>query len=283
MKKILYLIAALAMISMAVSCSDDDEPKRGDGVFTVNTPMVNHMVNMSNGQVLGVTSTRNKLTFDTAKHTASLELHYLVGTTEKTLTLDGITAKPIRLGYYELSGRNDLNFSGYVDLFEGPSMRYVYQTPEGILVTSTLPEIFFRKTESIITYDDTTKSNKSESTMYVFTINPDNQTATIEVEDIVHAKDMRDFVNITANSVPYTVTKNGFTISAENLKTTAKYKSHSGSGGSITIAETDKYPFKTFNATIDLSAHQLEDSLSATFMIGGSASVTATGRTYPNY
>ena len=283
MKKILYLIAALAMLSLAVSCGDDDEPKRGDGVLISNTPMINHMVNMSNGQVLGVTSTRNKLTFDTAKHTASLELHYLDGATEKILTMDGITAIPKRLGYYELDWKSDPSFKGYIDLFEGPSMRYVYQTPEGFLITSTLPDIFFKNTESIITYDDTTKSNKSETTMYVFTINPEYQTATIEVEDITHAKDMRKFVKIIANSVPYTVTKNGFSINAENLKTTARYESHSGSGGTSFIAESDKYPFKTFNATIDLSAHQLEDSLSATYMIGGSASVTAKGRTYPNH
>ena len=44
-------------------------------------------------------------------------------------------------------------------------------------------------------------------------------------------------------------------------------------------AVTDKYPFKTFSANVDL----LNDTLNATFMMGASATVVATGRTYPDY
>lgn len=264
-----------------VSCSNDDEPKRGNGVFIVNTAMINHMVNMSNGQVLGVASTHNKLTIDTTKHTASLELHYLDGTTEKTLKLDGVKATAKRLGFYELDWNSELSFSGYVDFNEG-SMRYSYGTPEGILITSTMPEIFFLKTESTITYDDTTASNKTENTMYQFTINPTSQTAIVKVMDIVHAKDVKRFINITANSVPYTVTKNGFTIAAENLTTKAEYISYVDSTNS-TVSTTDKYPFRTFNATINLNTYQLQDQLNANYMIGSSATVNATGRTYPDY
>lgn len=280
MKKFFLLIAACAMLCTAVSCGDDDEPKRGDGKFTVNTAMINHMVNTSNGQVLGLTSTHNKLTFDTVSRIASLELHYLDGTTEKTLKLDNIKANRKREGFYELSV-SDLNFNGYIDLKQ-LLMRYVYRTSEGILVTSTMPEIPFLKTESIITYDDTTKSNKSESTMYQFTIKPESQTVTIEVMDIVHAKDLKQFNNITANSVPLTVTPNGFTIAANNLPTTAHYVSYDYNTGS-SDATTDKYPFKVFNATISLSAYQLEDRLEADYMIGSSATVAATGRTYPDF
>jgi cell division protein FtsI (penicillin-binding protein 3) len=39
---------------------------------------------------------------------------------------------------------------------------------------------------------------------------------------------------------------------------------------------TDKYPFKTFNAVLDLE----KDSIHTTFMMGSSATVVATGRTY---
>ena len=50
------------------------------------------------------------------------------------------------------------------------------------------------------------------------------------------------------------------------------------STGSV-ISQTDKYPFKTFNATVDL----VNDRLDATYMMGGSATVVATGKTYPDY
>ena len=280
MKKILLLIAGIGLLCAAVSCSGDDEPdvpQRGDGVFVVNTSMINHMVNISNGQVLGVSSTHNKLTIDTVNHMAWLELHYLDGNTEKTMKLDAAKAKPKRLGFYELESSSNPNFSGYVDFNEG-AMRYRYQTPEGILVTSTMSEIFYLKTESTLTYDDTTATNKSENTMYQFNINATNQTATIMVMDIVHAKDLKRFINITANSVPYTVTTTGFAISGENLNTNAQYIAYVDSTGS-SVATTDKYPFKTFNATIDLA----NDHLSADFMIGPSATVHATGKTYPDY
>ena len=45
MKKIFLLIAMAGALMLAVSCGSDDEPKRGDGVFTVNALMVNHMDN----------------------------------------------------------------------------------------------------------------------------------------------------------------------------------------------------------------------------------------------
>ena len=277
MKKLLLLIAALGVLVGTVSCGDD-EPKRGNGVFTVNPAMINHMVNMNNGEVVGVTSTHNKLTFDTVKHVASLELHYFVGNTEKTRKLEGITATPKRLGFYTLDWLGDLSFSGYVDLNQG-SYRFSYWTEEGIIVTSTMPEIFFLNTESTITYDDATASNKSEITMYQFTINPESQSATVCISDILHAKDNKNFVSITSYGVPYTVTPQGFAFAAENLKTEAKYIGQFD-GATPTIKTTDKYPFKTFNATINLSSYQLEDRLDANYMIGGSATVTATGKTY---
>ena len=280
MKKILLLIAGIGLLCAAVSCGSEDvpdAPQRGDGVFVVNTPMINHIVNISNGQVLGVASTHNKLTIDTVNHMAWLELHYLDGNTEKTVKLDGAKAKPKRLGFYELESSSDANFSGYVDFNEGV-MRYRYITGNGLRVISIMPEVFFLKTESTITYDDTTASNKTENTMYQFTINPSQQTATVKVMDIVHAKDLKRFINITANGVPYTATTNGFTINAENLKTNAQYMAYVDSTGS-SVATTDKYPFRTFNATIDLA----NDHLDAHYMIGNSATVTATGRTYPDY
>ena len=56
MKKIFLLIAMAGALMIAVSCSDDDEPKRGNGVFTVNTPMINHMYNTITGEVLGLSN-----------------------------------------------------------------------------------------------------------------------------------------------------------------------------------------------------------------------------------
>ena len=54
MKKILLLIAMTGVLMGAISCSDDDEPQRGDGVFTVNTAMVNHMVQTGSDAVIGI-------------------------------------------------------------------------------------------------------------------------------------------------------------------------------------------------------------------------------------
>ena len=50
------------------------------------------------------------------------------------------------------------------------------------------------------------------------------------------------------------------------------------STGSV-VSQTDKYPFKTFNATIDLAG----DHIDADYMIGPSATVVASGKTYPDY
>ena len=277
MKKILLLIAAMGALMGAISCSDDDEPQRGDGVFTVNTAMINHMYNSGSGAVLGITNTHNKLILDTIKHKASLELNYNDGHGDKTLKLDDLTATPKRLGFYELRSASNSLFNGYVD-FNEAAMRYNYTTTDGIRVISMTPEVFFLKTESTITYDDTTATGKSENTMYQFTINPSNQTATVKVMDIVHAKDLKRFINITANGVPYTVTANGFAIAAENLNTNAQYIAYVDSTGS-SVKNTDKYPFMRFNATIDLA----NDHLDADFMIGPSATVVATGKTYPDY
>ena len=93
-----------------------------------------------------------------------------------------------------------------------------------------------------------------------------------------HAKDLKHFINITGNGASFSPTANGFTIQGENIPTSARYYSMIDSLGSKE-AVTDKYPFKTFSANVDL----LNDTLNATFMMGASATVVATGRTYPDY
>ena len=117
-----------------------------------------------------------------------------------------------------------------------------------------------------------------ENVMYQFDIAPASNSAIIKVMGIVHAKDVKYFNSITATNVPITVTPNGYTINGENLKTSAYYRTYVDSTGSV-VSQTDKYPFKTFNATIDLA----NDHLDANYMIGASATVAASGRTYPDY
>ena len=281
MKKILLLIAATALLTGVIASCDDNEPnRRGDGVFTVNTSMINHIVNLNSGEVVGISSTFNKLTIDTVNHKASLELKYNDGSGDQTLKLNDITATAKRLGFYTLSLSSDPTFSGYVDFNEG-SMRYRYQTANGLRIISTLREVFFLKTNNVVTYLDTTEATTMESTMYQFNIDPASKTAVVKVMDIVHAKanDMKRFVDITAVGVPISVSTNGYSIAAENVKTTAHYYGTMDSTGvAEKIKTTDKYPFKVFNATIDLA----NDHLDAYYMIGDSAIVTATGRTYPD-
>ena len=262
-----------------ISCSDDDEPKRGDGVFTVNYTMVNHMYDTNNGQPLGFATTRNKLTFDTVNHKGSLEFNYNDGHGDKILKISDITGTSKRPGFYLLSSPSNNAFSGYVNINEDTEMRYFYTTADGIRIISTMPEVFFLKTDNTVTYDDTTKATKMENVMYQFTINPANQSAIVQVMDIVHAKDRKYFYNITAASAPITATADGFTINATNLKTDALYSLHYTDSLGSTKSHTDKYPFKTFNATIDL----VNDRLDANFMMGGSATVVASGKTYPDY
>ena len=276
MKKILLLIAAMGLIMGIVSC--DDEPgKRGDGIFNVNTPMINHIVNQNNGNVLGMSSTFNKLTLDTIKHTASLELNYNDGNGDKTLKISDIKAMPKRLGFYELTSASNASFSGYVDFMEG-AMRYCYTTAEGLRVISTIDEVFFLKTHNTISYLDTTKTTVMGNVMYMFTLMPTTTTATVKVMDIVHAKDFKRFISITSVNVPCTVTREGYTLSGENLATTALYKAWTDSTG-YNPKTTDKYPFKTFSATVNLE----KDSLFINFMMGDSAVVVASGTTYPDY
>ena len=281
MKKILLLIAAIGMIMGAISCSDDDDPKRGDGVFTVNTPMINHIVNLNNGNVLGMSATRNKLTLDTNKRQASVELNYNDGSGDKTVSLSGITATPTRLGFYTLKANDNTqlrDFNGYVD-FNESAIRYSYTTNDGIRVISTISDVFFLKTHNTISYLDTTKTTEMENVMYQFTLSPTQSTAITKVMAIVHAKDMRFFNNMTATSVPVTVTRNGYTFSGQNIPTTTTFRNWTDSVGVPTVKTTDEYPFKTFNAVVDLE----NDSIIANFMMGDSAIVVASGRTYPNY
>lgn len=280
MKKILYLITIAGLLIGTVACGDD-EPKRGNGTFTVKTPMINHMYDTQSDNIVGLAKTHNRLTIDTIRHTASLELVYNDGS-EKTLKLDDLKATPKRLGFYELSSASYSQFSGYVD-FNESSMRYRYITAEGLRVISTISDVFFLDTKSTIAYDDTTKTTVMEGTMYQFTVDPASLKAIVKVMGILHAKDWKYFINVTGNSVPVTLTRNGYTISGENIKTNATYRSQSSDSTHInpypSYESTDKYPFKTFNATVDLS----NDHLDATYMLGGSATVTATGRTYPDY
>ncbi len=273
MKKLFLLIAAIAMLCAAVSCNNDDEPKRGNGVFTVNSPMINHIYNTSTNQMVGIAATHNKLTFDTVNHTGSLELYYNNG--NGTLKLTDLKGTPKRGGFYELTSPSYPQFKGYVDLNQH-SLRYNYTTQDGLQIISTISEIFFLKTQTTIVYSDTTPTSKSENVMYEFDIEPNSMTATIKVSGgLVHEKDIKNFECITSNNVPITATPNGYAIQAQNLMTIARYTAYDPSTGS-TFKETDKYPFKTFNATIDL----LNDHLDANYMIGNDATVTASGRTY---
>ena len=277
MKKTLLLIAAVGLLMGTFSCSDD-EPDTIRTVFTVNTPMVNHMVNMGNETVIVLSATHNKLTIDTIRHTASLELNYNVGQGDMQLKIEDITATyNDRQGVYELTSPTYKSFKGYVDFGES-SMRYRYTTTGGIRIISVTPEVFFRKAQSIITYDDTTAVSTDDAATYQFTIAPATQTATIEVNGITHAKDLKFFKYIKSFNVPFTLTPNGFTISGTNLATNAVYIFYDFTTGN-SDKSTDKYPFKTFDATIDL----VNDHMDATYMIGGSATVVATGKTYPNY
>ena len=278
MKKILTVIAVIALLMGTISCND--EPKRGDGVFTVNTLMVNHIVNINNGTVLGIANTHNRLTLDTVNHKASLELRYNDGS-DKTASLSDIKATAKRYGFYELTATGNAqvkDFKGYVDFNEG-AMRYTYTTTDGIRVISTIPQVFFLKTHNKITYNDTTKPTSMENVMYQFEIMPANQTAVVKVMDIVHAKDVKHFYNITASSVPMTITPNGYSFSGQNINTIATYRSWTDSIGTPKTTTTDAYPFKTFSATVDL----VNDTLVTNFMMGPSATVAASGRTYPNY
>ncbi len=276
MKKIFLLIAMMGLLMGAISCNDNDEPKRGNGKFTVNTPMINHVYNTSTGAVLGFSSTHNKLTLDTVKHTASIELHYNDGSGDKTLSISNITASPKRLGFYELSASSN-GFKGYVDFNEG-SLRYTYTTDDGLRIISTIADVFFLKTKTIINYKDTTKSTEMDGTMYQFELAPASSTATIKVMGIVHAKDLKYFINLTGSGAELIPTPNGFTIESENIRTTGVYRNWVDSTSSV-VSTTDKYPFKSFNASIDL----VNDSFSTSFMMGDSATVSATGSTYPDY
>ena len=151
-------------------------------------------------------------------------------------------------------------------------------TVDGIRIISTTPEVFFMKTENTVVYSDETPTSTKDNVNYTFSIDPGSMTSTITVSHIVHVKDVKYFESITANNVPFTVTPNGYAIQAQNLKTTAIYYSSLDSLGH-NHKTTDKYPFKTFSANVDL----VNDSLNATFMMGASATVVATGRTYPDY
>ena len=274
MKKILLLMAMASALLVTVSCSNDDEPKPGNGVTTVTYPMFNHITSDGGNTVVGIYSTQNKLVLDTNSRKGTLELNYKDNQGDKQLILGDIIATPKRLRFYELSSPSYGSFKGYVDLNEG-AMRYSYTTTGGLRVISMTDEVFFYKTKTTVTYDDTTKASTSGDVIYQFNISPEAQQTTILVEKIAHTKDLKSFNYISARNVPITLTPNGFTISGTNLATEAEYISFDFNTGHD-AKKTDKYPFKTFNATIDL----VNDHLDANFMMGSSATVAASGNTY---
>lgn len=277
MRKLLLLIAVIALLGSVVSCSGDDEPKkRGNGVFTVNPIMINHMVNTVTGEVIGISNTRNKLTVDTGKHIATLIVNYNDGT-EHTVTFDDLTATPKKLLFYELRSPSDPTFRGYADVNEG-SYRFCYNTPNGIRVISTIDKVFYACTQTTIEYSDSTETTKMDNVRYQFEVDPASLTAVVKVMDIQHAKDVKYFEDITAMSVPVTVTNTGYVLSGQNLKTTAHLATTLDSTGYVHPTTTD-YPFKIFNATVDL----WNDHMDAHFMMGDDATVTAMGKTYADF
>ena len=277
MKKLLLIIALMGTLTAIVSCGNDDEPINRDGKINVNPAMINHMVNAGGEAVIGISMTHNKLNLDMNNHKATVELNYNDGQGDKQLVLEDITATetPEGSGFYVLSSASYKSFSGYADFSEHGAYRFRYTTTGGIRIISTMPEVFFLNTHNVVTYDDETEATTLENVMYEFTIDPAAKTATVKVNDVVHVKDNKNFTNITATSVPVTVTPIGYSINATNLPTTATYLNYVDSTGSGK-STTNKYPFKTFNATIDL----VNDHLDANYMIGSSATVTATGKTY---
>ena len=276
MKKTLLLIAMTGVLLLAASCNNDDEPKRSNSVATVTYPMFNHITADGGNTVVGIFSTQNKLVLDTATRKATLELNYSDSQGSKQLTLDDVvaTSTPENPKFYELTSPSYRSFKGYAN-FNQLSFRYSYTTTGGLHVISMTPEVFFLKTNTTVTYDDATPATTDEISNYIFNINADGKTATVEVTQILHAKDLKFFNSITATNVPITVTPTGFTISATNLPTKGLYIRYDFETGS-NQKETSEYPFKTFNATVDL----VNGTMTANFMMGGSATVTATGRTY---
>ena len=247
----------------------------GEGkVFTFNISMVNHMYNTVTNQVVGVTNTSNKLVLDTIRHTARLELVYNDGS-EHTVSYRNLTAHASRTGFFELSSPTDPNFSGYVD-FNEVSFRYTYMTDDGLRIISTSPDVFFLKTDNTIEYDDTTETTRMENVMYQFNLNADERTATVMVMGIVHAKDMRYLMRVTAANVPFTLTPNGYSFTGENIATTTMY---STADAPNIIKTTSEYPFETLNVNVDLK----DDQIVANYMLGPHATVTATGKTYPDF
>ena len=262
------------VLLLAASCNNDDEPKRGTGVATVTYPMFNHITTDGGNTVVGIFSTQNKLVLDTATRKATLELNYSDSQGSKQLTLDDVVGTPTRPKFYELTSPSYRSFKGYAD-FNQLSFRYSYTTTGGLHVISMTPEVFFLKTNTKVTYDDATAATTDEISNYHFIINADGKTATVEVTQILHAKDLKFFNSITATNVPITVTPTGFTISGTNLPTKGLYIRYDFETGS-NQKETSEYPFKTFNATVDL----VNGTMTANFMMGESATVTATGSTY---
>lgn len=276
MKKLLLVIAVLALVCTIVSCGNDDPSNRSYGERTVSWPMVNHMYNTVSGEVIGMGNARNKLVIDIDNGTASVELTYNDGT-EHVLTLTDLTATAKRLLFYELRSPSDASFYGYVDFSEG-SVRYRYTTADGVRVISMTEEVFFFKTHNSIEYSDSTPVTVMENVGYQFDVDPASLTAVVKVSDINHAKDLKFFSSITGMNVPFTLTSTGFVVAGQNIKTVAYYDGAMDTTGNIHYTTTD-YPFMTFNATVDL----LNDHLDAHFMMGDDATVTATGKTYPDY
>jgi len=268
-----------ALVLGLAACGDDDPINKGGSKRTVSTPMVNHVVNTGTGEVT-VASTTNTLTIDTAAHTASLELKFAGSNGDQTVSIGDLSATPSRLGFYKLSmnGSNSQasNVSGYVD-FNEAAMKYAYTATSGYRVVSTLSEIFYLSTNTSLSYNDTTTSTDTGA-YYQFTLYPSTMTAKVQIMALLHTGDGKYFNSITGYNVPVVATATGYTISGNDIATVGIYRGYDEDTGTETKT-TDKYPFTTFTANLDLES----DTFTASYVLAGKTKATASGQTYNKY
>lgn len=265
MRKLLsLLLAACALMVVTTACGDDDDNPINRGERTITVDVVDHVV-APDGKV-AMQANQLAYTFNLTDLTGGVKLTPTLGGTQQTFNVSGLKLTSVGTNQYRLSANNMgglTSMVGYLN-FNEVSVRFTYEA-NGYKVVSTIPEVFSLKTRTEVAYD-TIPAQTSDDVIYQFDLDPEHMSAEVEIKAFPDLERKRMLAIESLTDADVTTTKDGYDITATQLKTTATYPVNGGT------AKTDSYVITDLKAHLDL----YENTLTLTCGLG-SYKITVTG------
>ena len=233
MNKLISILATLALLLTSTSCSsDDNEGPSRDHDITASFSMLNHVYDQSAKQAGPLTTEETSFTLHRAaidKMNVDLTLRVTVAKGDtRNIKLTGVPVK-----YDEATGRYTINavttadnsisdLNGTID-FNESAMLLDYTVDGHYRVMATQPQVFYTKSNSVLTYSDNT-SFADNAAVYQFDIDPKTMTATFTLGGLLVSQIDTKFTTIKSEGIKITVTQDGYTLAADKPKTISKYK-----------------------------------------------------------